>query len=360
MLTVVQRLPTTGARAVVTYELDGSLHLVIPQLAQDVDGQAAQMNGGDSDIDALLFEWRDGCFHETERLSVPGGEDAVFFRIDADIFLATASVRTGHGPYDLNVKSKIFRRQNGAWVNFQEVPTFAAKQWHHFRLEGRHFLALAQGVTVPGALARHARESCIYEWDGERFSEFQTLDGRWGYNWADFEVGGSRFLAYADHTGVSCLYRWDGKRFAVHQNFSDQGGRAFKFIEADGQAWLAFANISGESILYRWAGGTFVQHQVLGGPGGREFELVRTEKCLYLIRICFIEGTPAAPKTDLNSQIYRWEGDRFVTVHEFGTFGGTAATAFEAGGERYLAVSNSLTREVRFRQDTVIYRLTLT
>jgi hypothetical protein len=76
----------------------------------------------------------------------------------------------------------------------------------------------------------------------------------------------------------------------------------------------------------------------------------------YLVRICFVEGTPAAPKTDLKSQIYRWEQGRFVGVEEFPTFGGTDAATFEADGSRYLAVSNSLTADIRFRQDTVIYK----
>jgi EPTP domain len=359
ILKVLQRLPTSGARTVAPFALDGSLYLAIPQLAEDVLGQTPHMNAGNSDIDTILYRWHDGGFHEAERLRVPGGEDAVFFRIGADLFLATASVRTGSGPYDLNVMSKIFRRQGGAWIPFQEIPTFAAKQWHYFSFDGRHFLALAQGVTVPGAEARHPRQSCIFEWNGTRFVAFQTLEGRWGYGWAFFELDGGRFLAYADHTSVSCLYRWNGERFAVFQNLSEQGGRAFVFFATDRSAWLAFANIAGESTLYRWDGSQFAPHQILGGPGGREFELIWTDKGLHLVRICFIQGTPAAPKTDLISQIYRWDRERFALIHEFATFGGTAAAAFEVDGERFLAVSNSLGRDIRFREDTVIYRLGL-
>ena len=359
ILTLQQRLPTSGARAVAPFGLDGKLYLAIPQLAEDVPGQKPYMNAGNSDIDMIVYRWEDGQFQEAERLPVPGGEDAVSFHIGVERFLATASVRTGSGPYDLNVSSKIYRRRDGAWIPFQEIPTFAAKQWHYFSFDGRHFLALAQGVTIPGAEARHPRQSCIFEWDGTGFVEFQTLEGSWGYNWDYFELAGERFLAYADHTSVSSLYRWNGERFAVFQNFAEQGGRAFLFFEADRNAWLAFANIAGESFLYRWDGSQFVTHQSLGGPGGREFELILTDSALHLVRICFIEGTPAAPKTDLKSQIFRWDQDHFTQVCEFATFGGTDAAAFEADGERFLAVSNSLTPDIRFRQDTVIYRLAL-
>jgi len=359
ILTSYQQLPTSGARAVVPFELDRQLHLAIPQLAEDVPGQAPHMNAGNSDIDTIIYRWHNEHFEEAERLPVPGGEDVLFFRIGEERFLATASVRTGGDPYDLNAFSNIYRRRDNAWVLFQAVPTFAAKQWHHFSFEGRHFLALAQGVTVPGAQPRHPRQSCIFEWDGEQFVEFQTLEGRWGYNWAFFELEGKRFLAYADHVSASSLYCWNGASFELQQHLADQGGRAFKFFEADNSAWLAFATIAGDSVLYRWNGSEFSQHQVLGGAGGREFELLRTAAGLYLIRICFIQGSPAAPKTDLISQIYRWEQGQFVTLHEFATFGGTGAAAFEADGQLFLAVSNSLTAEVRFRQDTIIYQLTV-
>jgi hypothetical protein len=354
-----QRLPTSGARTALPVTLEGRLHLIVPQLAEDIPGQDAHMNGGDSDIDAIIFRWIDGCFVEHERLPTPGGEDALVFEIDEETFLATASVRTGAGPYDLNAFASIYRREGGAWTLVQAIPSFAGKQWSHFSFDGRHFLALAQGVTVPTATPRHPRESRILEWNGERFEDFQVFEGGWGYNFVFFELEGSRFLAYADHTSPSGLYRWDGQRFVAFQTLAEHGGRAFRFFEAEGQAWLAFAAIDGDSTLLRWDGQRFAPHQRLGGPGGREFELIRTTKDLYLVRVCFIEGTPAAPKTDLESQLYRWEDGRFVAIETFATFGGTDASAFTVDGKLYLAVSNSLTPDVRFRQDSVIYQLDL-
>jgi hypothetical protein len=41
---------------------------------------------------------------------------------------------------------------------------------------------------------------------------------------------------------------------------------------------------------------------------------------------------------------------------EFPTSGGTDAATFSVDGKIYLAVSNSLTPEVRFRTDSIIYR----
>ncbi|MDB5708145.1 MAG: hypothetical protein JWL96_215 [Sphingomonas bacterium] len=359
LLSEHQRLPTSGARTALPFELDGTLLLAVPQLSEDIPGQDAHMNGGNSDVDAIIYRWENGRFHEHERLFTPAGEDILVFTMGDDLFLGTASIRTGSGPYEMNAFASIYRRENGAWVPFQSIPTFAGKQLYHFTFDGRHFLGLAQGVTLPHAQPRHPRESCILEFTGDRFEQFQVLDGKWGYNWHFFEVGGQRFLAYADHSSPSLVYRWDGSSFAPFQVFSELTGRAFTSFEQDGQFYLVHAAIQGDTTLHRWDGATFVEQQVLGGSGGREFELIRTADDLYLVRICFILGTPADPKTDLQSQIYRWSDGGFVAAGEFPTFGGTDANAFTADGERYLAVSNSLRVDKRFRQDTVIYRLHL-
>jgi EPTP domain len=353
-----QRLPTSGARALQVFTLDGVMRLAIPQLAVDIPNSPAAMNGGDSDTTLLLYRWAAGNFVADGELPVPGGEDASFFKIGSAEFLATASIRTGAGPYELNCESTIFRREQGKWVRFQSIPTFAAKKWHFLSFGDRYFLALAQGVVHEGLIARHPSRSCIYEWDGQHFVEFQGLDGPWGYNWHAFEQDGQHFLAYADHVSPSILLRWNGTAFTPFQEFAPRGGRAFKLFRADGETFLAFANLQGESLLYRWEHGSFTPHQSLSGPGGREFALVQTRGGLYLIQVNFIHGTPAAPKTDLTSYIFRWQDGKLVKVEEFATFGATDATAFSADGGMYVAVSNSLSRDIRFREHTVIYRFT--
>jgi hypothetical protein len=354
-----QALPTSGARRVVPFEMQGTLYLGVPQLAADVPGTPALMNGGNSDVEALIYRWNDGRFEEAERLRVPGGEDLAFFCIGEERYLATASIRTGAGPYDLNTTSTLFRRQGEIWVAHQSMETFAAKQCYPFGFNERCFLGLAQGVTLPGIEARHPPQSRILEWDGTSFRDFQTLEGRWGYGFCYFEIGSGRYLAYADHTSPSLLYRWDGRRFEPLQSFSPQGGRAFRFFSTAEGSWLAFANLTGESTLYRWDGAGFLPHQSLGGSGGRAFELFSAPGELYLVRVCFIAGTPTAPKTDLLSQIYHWEAGAFRVIAQFPTFGGTDAAVFTRQGQRFLAVANSLSADVRFRQDTLIYHLQL-
>lgn len=350
-----QRLPTSGARTVLPYMLEGAQYLAVTQFAADIPGQPPSMHGGNSDTDMPIYRWRDGRFEEDTRLGVPGGEDAEFFQIGTESFLATTTARTGSGTYESNTLSKIFRWQRGVWAEFQSVPGLVAKQWRHFSFDGRHFLALALGITGDTVDARHPRRSCILEWNGSRFVEFQILDGRWGYNWAYFELDGQRLLGYADHVDGSVIYRWNGERFELLQLLAERGGRAFKFFEADGRGYLAFANILSDSALCRWNGRKFERHQLLPGAGGREFALITAAHGMYLVRINFIEGTPALPKTDLLSQIYRWENGRLQLVQDFATNGGTDAEAFVHGNKTFLVVSNSLSPQLRFREDTVVY-----
>jgi hypothetical protein len=351
-----QRVSTSGARAVVPFALSGTQYLIVPQLALDVADTPAHMNGGDSDTSAPIYRWQDGHFVEDGRLPLSGGEDAEFFRLGEDFYLATAGVRSGHGPYRYNIDQVLYKRVGGSWTPIQTFPSFAAKQWHFFRVGHRSFLALAQGVTIGHIEPTNPRTSRIYEWNGRQFDVFQALEGMWGYNWESFEIGSQSFLAYADHVGESILLVWDGSSFGPLQSFSKKAGRCFRYFSADGEHYVAFADIQGESTLYRWSGKEFIPCQSLSGPGGREFCVVRTASNLYLVQINFIEGEPSAPRTNLMSRVFKWTDGEFILAEEFGTAGGTDAAVFSADAALFLAVSNSLTADVRFRTDTIIYR----
>src|SRR5580658_2171903 len=246
ILTEVQRIPTSGAHAAEPVPVAGFDLLAIPQLARDIPGEPPGMNGGDSDTDLLLLRRSAGQFVPWVTLPAPGGEDAEFFTIGDRSFLAVASIRTGAGPYEFATTSRIFEWQGGRFVPFQDVPTFAAKQWRHWEVDGRHFLGLAQGVVLPPGPGGHggagpggadaggageggaaSRDSVVYEWTGESFAEFQRIPSRWAYNWHAFRTGGEFFVAHAEHAGPSVLYRWDGARLAPRQTLAAESGRAF-------------------------------------------------------------------------------------------------------------------------------------
>src|SRR5580692_9140149 len=143
------RVSASGARAIAPFRLDDRAYLAIPQLAYDAPGSPPGMNGGDSDTDLLLLRFDGSSWGPAGALPAPGGEDAEFFTIGGRAFLAVASVRSGAGPYSYTVGSVVHEWNGDRFEPFQRFPTFAAKQWTHFTLEDRHFLALAQGVWLP-------------------------------------------------------------------------------------------------------------------------------------------------------------------------------------------------------------------
>lgn len=355
-LTPVQSIATSGARAVETFSIDGVRYLVIPQLARDIPGQPAHMNGGDSDIDAQVLRWHDGEFVAAGTLPMPGGEDAEFLQIGERRFLATAGIRTGHGPYALDSESVIYEWTADEWTPMQRVPTFAAKQWRAFSIDGRHFLALAQGVQLDGVAPKHACLSGIFEWNGERFAPFQEIDGPWGYDWVHVSIDGEHYLAYADQLRGATVFRWNGARFEPFQRFEEKGARSFRFFQSDGAWWLVYVNLLSHTTLYRFDGTRFVAAQRLGEAGGRELCLIDGDDGLYLLRVCFITGTPQAPVVERESQLFRWTGERFELSQTIATSAATDAATFVEDGQRYVVVSNSLSEDIRFGTQSTLYR----
>jgi hypothetical protein len=351
-LTELQRIPTSGARAVEAFELDGRRLLAIPQLALDVPGTPAGMNAGDSNTDLLILQRQQGGYAPFARLPGPGGEDAEFFTIGSRSFLAVACIRTGSGPYEYVTESFIYEWNGVAFELFQTIPTFAAKQWKHWTIGNRHFLGLAQGLALPPFEGRN-RDSIVFEWDGAKFVQFQLIESQWAYNWHPFELDGQYFVAHADHVAESVLYRWNGSQYVAHQSLLEHSGRAFAHFGN----YLVAAGLRQPPSVLRWAGDRFVAVGNLEGLGARELRVVEKDGRVYLIRVNFILGTPADPQPSMISQLYEWQTDRFVVLAEFPTTGGTDVEVVGLDDGIEFVVSNSLSADVRFAAETVVYLL---
>jgi EPTP domain len=351
-----QRIATSGARAVQPFTVDGLELLAIPQLAIDIPGQRAGMNLGNSNTELMLLRCVDGLYEPWSTLPAPGGEDAEFFSIGDQAFLAVASIRSGSGPYNLAVDSQIYAWRSGRFEPFQSVRAFAAKQWRHWQIGDRHFLGLAQGLGNRSASsAQH--ESVVYEWDGSSFAEFQRIPSAWGYNWHPFNLDGVHFVAHAEHLGPSILYRWDGSKLVPHQTLAERSGRAFATFQREGVTYLVVVSIQDASWLMRWDGSAFIPIHELDGLGGRELAVIEHSGETYLVRVNFILGTPEQPLPEMESQVYKWVDGDLQIAAEFATTGATDAAVTASDGELRIIVSNSLSSEVRFAAETIVYAI---
>jgi hypothetical protein len=356
-LVSLQSLATNGARGVAPFLIETVQHLAVPQLARDVEGQDPGVNSGASDQPVQIYRWEQGAFKDAFTLPSTGGEDVEPFYIEGTLYLAVANLRSGSDPYDMNVDSELFRWDGQGFMSHQRFPTFAAKQWRHFEIDDVHFLALAQGVDVPGATARNPDKSTIYIWRDDKFELFQEIASRWGYNWEHIEVGGMHLLGYLDHQAPSRLLRWTGEHFEDFQELEGLSGRALCAFRADGSDYLAYARIMDTTILLRWTGQRYEQIQELSGPGGREFAFFEQSGIPHLLQVDFLTGSREEPTTHQRGHLYRWNDGRLVEIETFETDGATGVCVMDVDGQRLVAVSESLTPDLRFRTDSHVYAL---
>ena len=150
ILTLQQRLSTSGAQpshpSSWTADFTGD-----PQLAEDVPGQKPYMNAGNSDIDMIVLPLGGWTVPRGRAIACAGRRRRRF--IPHRCRTLPGNGERAHGQRAVRSQRLVEDLPApGRCVDpFQEIPTFAAKQWHYFSFDGRHFLALAQGVTLPGA-----------------------------------------------------------------------------------------------------------------------------------------------------------------------------------------------------------------
>ena len=162
----------------------------------------------------------------------------------------------------------------------------------------------------------------------------------------------------ADHIVESVIYEWKNQQLIPFQTFAAQGGgRHIRFFCINGRNYIAVSNLLHDSEIYVWKQNRYEQLQTLPGDGCRNMHILEANGEVYLFRINFITGTREQPIAKQQSTIYRWCGDRFEKYKNFLTYGGTACQSFQSGKDIYLVVSNSLSEAIRFRVDSLVYKL---
>src|SRR5579885_1265523 len=353
-----QYLHTSGARDITPFELAGTHYIAVSQLAEDVAGLPANMNGGNADVPVVIYQWQKGKYVEYQRIPSHGNEGAEFFTIDGRAFLAVASIESGPvPPFNLHTYSMIYEWDGKRFYPFQQFFAYASKNWKFFTIGKRHFLALANGVIPPGSNNQSDTTSTIFEWNGRKFEKFQSFPTKWAYSFSFFTIDGVHYLGLTDHLRSSNLYRWESGKFVLFQSFNQPGGRAFRYFEIEGKHYLAFADISGPSRIYRWSGKQFDPYQTLNESGGRNFTFFEIGKNKYLFQNRFITGPRTNPETVLSSPLYIWKNHQFETLQSLTTHGGVNSAVIQTGGNWYLALANSVAADQKFRVDSVIYKI---
>ncbi len=238
----------------------------------------------------------------------------------------------------------------------QAIDTHEARSWESFEIDGTPYLAAANQVAP----------SAIYQWNGTKFVEIQQIDIPWVEVFESFVIDGETYLAMAlnrneDDTSRltdSIIYRWDGQMFEVFQRIPSKGARDWESVAIDGVMYLALANERNDdtrnidSMIYRWDEdqAAFVEAQAIPTKGARDWESFVIDGDTYLAVANQEDSDKADHKRDIESVIYKWNGDdreRAAAGSPFGEFQRIlthSARDWEAvsiDGKMYLAVANN-------------------
>lgn len=359
LLTPIEYLSTSGAQDLTPFTIKNDVYIAAAQLATDIPGQSASIEGGNADTDVIIYKKQDEHYIEYQHIPGHGNSGATFFTIGQESYLAIAGIKSGpHPPFNSSTYSMLYRWDGHFFYPIQQFFTNAARQWHYFNIRDRHFLAVAGGqINQKNKYPVSKINSMIYEWDGKAFKPFQVIDSRSGSAFKSFNINRETYLAFADKDKYSTLYRWDGTQFRKHQSFKGDGGRAFEFFTIANNPFLAYANSESDSIIYHWNGNKFTEYQVLKGRGGRNFAYLSLENKHYLFRVNHMLDVEGKHIAAIDSPLYQWYENQFVQVQSLPTYGAVSARIFEQDGLYYMTLANSLAADLSFKVNSVIYKI---
>lgn len=147
--------------------------------------------------------------------------------------------------------------------------------------------------------------------------------------------------------------------FQDFQPIPTNGAMDFEFFRIDDHAYLAVANAYNDSTnnidskIYRWDGNTFVEFQSIPTSGAADWEFFTIGTDVYLTVANYQNGST----TNIDSEIYHWNGSSFVSYLPIPTLGAQDWNFFTIGSDHYLAVANSFNGST-YNIDSKIYKWT--
>ena len=146
-------------------------------------------NANDSQQSAV-FKWSGERFVKVQSLQTYGAHDVKSFQINGHTFLAFSK------GFKKNNDSFIFKWNGNKFNLFQSIPTREAWALHPFVISGQTFL----GVANPrGENMKFNKKSVVYQAVGSRFVNYQEIPTYAATGMTSFEYKGDTYLAVANH-----------------------------------------------------------------------------------------------------------------------------------------------------------------
>ena len=278
-----------------------------------------------------------------QTINTMGAEDMEYFTIADKYYLAVANFESRS---TRRLKSVIYQWNGQEFVVFQNVSTRGAMKLKFYKTGNELFLAIANLDNVD----QRSLDLVIYKWRNNSFDKFSKLSltlGNFG-GVASFAIKNETFIAFAnDH--LLEVRKWSGRVFSRLQTIPTYGTRDVKSFKVNGQIFLAIANFDdgSKANIYKWNGNGFVSFQSLFTIGAIAWHP------FVMCRQTFLGLADTYGK----SIVYQAIGSRFVKYQELSTQWAHGMTSFVHGGHNYLVVANAkCSNKEKFNINSIVYK----
>ncbi|XP_067386358.1 leucine-rich repeat LGI family member 3 [Emydura macquarii macquarii] len=113
----------------------------------------------------------------------------------------------------------------------------------HFKFKRDHYLCLS----------RYIGDSKVVKWEGQRFTELQTLPSRGSMVMQPFLVSQRQYMALGSDFSFTHIYLWDEEKqkFVKFQELSIQAPRAFHYVPVEDMDLLLAPSFKSSTLVYR-------------------------------------------------------------------------------------------------------------
>ncbi|XP_069841332.1 thrombospondin-type laminin G domain and EAR repeat-containing protein [Dendropsophus ebraccatus] len=321
-------------------------------------GYFAVMANKNNQPGSALYRWTNGRFIIHQYFSTYQAQAWKYFTIEKRIFLALANFEKNDDGEELSVIYK-WNSKKMKFLQYQTIPTYSARDWEAFHIDGETFLAVANHREGNN----HNINSVIYKWNSSNglFEINQTIPTSGAYDWEFFSIGPYSFLVVANtFNGTSTniqshMYIWLGSTFRPFQSIMTFGASDWEFFRIKDRFFLAVANSHNYTVgikmpkteeyaiistIYELniTAQQFVKYQDILTYSAVDWEFFTVGEDYFLVVANSYDGNSFS----VNSVIYRWQGyEGFVAVHYLPTYGCRDWEEFKTNNGSYIMYSSA-------------------
>ena len=304
------------------------------------------------------------AFHVQDKVETRGAVNMEVFNMEGNTFLAVANFHLRAPKNGYNIESFIYQMNSTTeeFELFQTLPTIGCRSITYFSDGSDSYIVAAHHFDG----STYALDSVIYKWNGTQFVNYTQVKTFGASSAQFFSFNGENFLAFANYrndTSVSIfsiVYRWNQGKLEVFQKLLTHGAVDCKFHRSEeGEVFLVFANyytpsetFNVQSTIYKWDGNRFVFAQNVEATAAMGVDIFESDEGMFVAL--------ASHRTDnswhSHTNVYRWNGTEFVLFQELETNAAIKVHHFVVGGTLYLIVANYFDEITGFRTHSMVYQ----